>query len=46
VVQRIPVKITLDPDSVRSGDLRPGMSAEPSIDIKGASSSVRSARAD
>jgi membrane fusion protein, multidrug efflux system len=32
VVQRIPVKITLDPESERSGDLRPGMSVEPSID--------------
>jgi membrane fusion protein, multidrug efflux system len=32
VVQRIPVKITLDPESERSGELRPGMSVEPSID--------------
>lgn len=43
VVQRIPVKITLDPDSVRSGDLRPGMSAEPSIDIKADPNRVRTA---
>ena len=34
VVQRIPVKIVLDADSVKSGDLRPGMSVQPSIDIK------------
>ncbi|WP_432761561.1 HlyD family secretion protein [Rhizobium calliandrae] len=34
VVQRIPVKIVLDSDSVASGDLRPGMSVQPSIDIK------------
>jgi membrane fusion protein, multidrug efflux system len=32
VVQRIPVKIILDSESQRSGDLRPGMSVEPSID--------------
>jgi membrane fusion protein, multidrug efflux system len=34
VVQRIPVRITLDPASVRTGDLRPGMSVEPVIDTK------------
>ena len=34
VVQRIPVKIVLDADSAKSGDLRPGMSVQPSIDIK------------
>ena len=34
VVQRIPVKIVLDADSATSGDLRPGMSVQPSIDIK------------
>ncbi|MDL2397790.1 HlyD family secretion protein [Rhizobium mayense] len=34
VVQRIPVKIVLDSDSAASGDLRPGMSVQPSIDIK------------
>ena len=34
IVQRIPVKIVLDPDSVGSGDLRPGMSVTPSIDTK------------
>jgi membrane fusion protein (multidrug efflux system) len=32
VVQRIPVKITLDPDSENPNVLRPGMSVEPSID--------------
>jgi membrane fusion protein (multidrug efflux system) len=34
VVQRIPVKIILDADSVSAGDLRPGMSVQPSIDTK------------
>ncbi|MET0428718.1 MAG: HlyD family secretion protein, partial [Microvirga sp.] len=34
VVQRIPVRITLDPASLRTGDLRPGMSVEPVIDTK------------
>jgi membrane fusion protein (multidrug efflux system) len=36
VVQRIPVKITIDPESKQTGDLRPGMSVEPSIDTKAA----------
>ena len=39
VVQRIPVKITLDPESKETGDLRPGMSVEPSIDTKAQSQS-------
>jgi membrane fusion protein (multidrug efflux system) len=34
VVQRIPVKITLDPASIGTGDLRPGMSVEPVIETK------------
>ncbi|MBB4237356.1 HlyD family secretion protein [Rhizobium esperanzae] len=34
VVQRIPVKIVLDGDAAVSGDLRPGMSVQPSIDTK------------
>ena len=34
VVQRIPVKVVLDADSVAAGDLRPGMSVQPSIDTK------------
>lgn len=34
VVQRIPVRIVLDADSAASGDLRPGMSVQPSIDTK------------
>lgn len=34
VVQRIPVKIVLDGDSAASGDLRPGMSVQPSIGTK------------
>lgn len=34
VVQRIPVRIALDPQTKDSGDLRPGMSVEPSIDTK------------
>jgi membrane fusion protein, multidrug efflux system len=34
VVQRIPVKITIDAESAATGDLRPGMSVQPSIDTK------------
>src|SRR5689334_21993841 len=34
VVQRIPVKIALDGDAAEKGDLRPGMSVQPSIDTK------------
>jgi len=34
VVQRIPVRIALDPQTMDSGDLRPGMSVEPSINTK------------
>jgi membrane fusion protein, multidrug efflux system len=34
VVQRIPVKIVLDGGTAESGDLRPGMSVQPSIDTK------------
>ena len=34
VVQRIPVKITLDPHEVGLDDLRPGMSVTPAIDTK------------
>jgi membrane fusion protein (multidrug efflux system) len=34
VVQRIPVKITLDPDSSAMAELRPGMSVYPTIDTK------------
>jgi membrane fusion protein (multidrug efflux system) len=34
VVQRIPVKILLDPGSLASGDLRPGMSVTPIVDTK------------
>ncbi len=34
IVQRIPVKIVLDPGSLASGDLRPGMSVTSSIDTK------------
>jgi membrane fusion protein (multidrug efflux system) len=34
VVQRIPVRIVLDADSTAFGDLRPGMSVQPSIDTK------------
>ncbi|MDR7145035.1 HlyD family secretion protein [Rhizobium sp. BE258] len=37
VVQRIPVKIILDRDDMKSGDLRPGMSVQPVIDIRSAS---------
>lgn len=34
VVQRIPVKIILDGDAAATGDLRPGMSVQPSIDTR------------
>ncbi|MBB3399125.1 MULTISPECIES: HlyD family secretion protein [unclassified Rhizobium] len=34
VVQRIPVRIVIDAESVASGDLRPGMSVTPTIDTK------------
>jgi membrane fusion protein (multidrug efflux system) len=36
VVQRIPVKIILDPQSGGAGRLRPGMSVEPVVDTKDA----------
>jgi len=39
IVQRIPVKIVLDPGSPLAGDLRPGMSVNPTIDTKAASDS-------
>ncbi|MEA2790935.1 MAG: rane fusion protein multidrug efflux system [Acetobacteraceae bacterium] len=34
IVQRLPVKITIDPDDPLIGQLRPGMSVEPTIDTK------------
>jgi membrane fusion protein, multidrug efflux system len=34
IVQRIPVKIVLDPDTALSGELRPGMSVTPTIDTR------------
>jgi membrane fusion protein, multidrug efflux system len=34
IVQRIPVKIGLDPSDPLAGELRPGMSVEPTIDTK------------
>jgi membrane fusion protein (multidrug efflux system) len=34
VVQRIPVKITLDPGTALAGELRPGMSVYPTIETK------------
>src|SRR5262249_57874962 len=34
IVQRIPVKIVLDPNDPHIGLLRPGMSVEPTIDTK------------
>ena len=41
IVQRIPVRITLDPRATASQDLRPGMSVTPVIDTKpGAGPSV------
>ncbi|MET1046066.1 MAG: HlyD family secretion protein [Hyphomicrobium sp.] len=36
IVQRIPVKITLDPDGPLAGELRPGMSVYPTIETKNA----------
>lgn len=34
VVQRVPVKITFDPNETRAHDLRPGMSVEPKVWIR------------
>jgi membrane fusion protein, multidrug efflux system len=34
IVQRVPVKIVIDPDDPLIGQLRPGMSVEPTIDTK------------
>ncbi|HUB15384.1 MAG TPA: HlyD family secretion protein, partial [Acetobacteraceae bacterium] len=34
IVQRIPVKIAINPDDPLIGRLRPGMSVEPTIDTK------------
>ena len=45
VVQRIPVRIALDPDG-GSGDLRPGMSVTPSIDTKAKPTTIKTARGD
>jgi membrane fusion protein (multidrug efflux system) len=35
IVQRVPVKITIDPNDPLLGQLRPGMSVEPAIDTHG-----------
>jgi membrane fusion protein, multidrug efflux system len=35
IVQRVPVKITVDPHDPLLGQLRPGMSVEPAIDTRG-----------
>jgi membrane fusion protein (multidrug efflux system) len=43
VVQRIPVKITLDPASGAQAELRPGMSVTPTIDTKAAVDKIASA---
>ena len=45
VVQRIPVRITLDP-SGGAGDLRPGMSVTPSIDTKGTPGVIETVQRD
>jgi len=45
IVQRIPVKIVLDPGSPLAGNLRPGMSVYPAIDTKPHSDPVRVAAA-
>ena len=42
IVQRIPVKITLDPGSPLAGELRPGMSVYPTIGTKDQSQRVAS----
>jgi membrane fusion protein (multidrug efflux system) len=42
IVQRIPVKIALDPHDPLAGRLRPGMSVEPTIDTKSTSDEVAS----
>jgi membrane fusion protein (multidrug efflux system) len=43
VVQRIPVRISLDGDVEAAGDLRPGMSVEPSIDTLAPPAPLRAA---
>jgi len=43
VVQRIPVKIVLNPESPLAVELRPGMSVYPTIDIKGDAIRIASA---
>ncbi|HTJ90099.1 MAG TPA: HlyD family secretion protein [Acidocella sp.] len=43
VVQRIPVKISLDANDVFAGELRPGMSVEPAIDTRNADQSRHTA---
>jgi membrane fusion protein, multidrug efflux system len=43
VVQRIPVKIVLNPESPLTVELRPGMSVYPTIDIKGDATRIASA---
>ena len=45
IVQRIPVKIILDPGSPLAGNLRPGMSVYPAIDTKSQDKPVRVALA-
>jgi membrane fusion protein (multidrug efflux system) len=45
IVQRIPVKITLDADSPLAGELRPGMSVNPTIDTKAAAQARTAAAA-
>ena len=41
IVQRIPVKIVLDPRDPLAGRIRPGMSVTPSIDIRGVAATTR-----
>jgi len=45
IVQRIPVKIVLDPDSPLIGELRPGMSVDPTIMTKPAPRTVTASAA-
>ena len=45
IVQRIPVRITLDPDGPLAGELRPGMSVYPTIETKKISETATSVAA-
>jgi membrane fusion protein, multidrug efflux system len=40
IVQRIPVKITIDPNDPFRGDLRPGMSVTATVDTRASAQSM------